>query len=139
MDKGPCGLNGGGRDGCGTLGLSDDLAAGVGGNGLFGGWDGLPMGVGVPSFRGAGHPGRSFAGGSGGTVMTGPRPISFIQLSVPSGRERSIPSSCSKSIPTRTESMVAIGGTSTHGGDGTGNEGHVSSLPSRRDQGWLKL
>ena len=138
MDRGACGLSGGGRDGCVILGLSDDLAAGVGGNGLFGGCDGLPMGVGVPSFRGAGHPGRSFAGGSGGTVMTGPR-SSFIQLSASSGRERSIPNSCSKSIPTRMEPMVAIGGTSTHGGDGTENEGHVSSLPSRRDQGRLKL
>jgi hypothetical protein len=118
MDRGACCLNGGGLDGCGILGLPANFAAGVGGNGLFGGCDGLPMtGLGESGLEGAGDWGKSFAGGSGGTAIVGPLLPSSFTSSRPSDRDSWIPISFSKSIISLS-SMVTMGRTSTHR-DGT--------------------
>jgi hypothetical protein len=119
IDRGACCLNGGGLDGCGILRLPVNFAAGVGGNGLVGGCDGLPMmGLGGPGLEGGGGCGKSFAGGSGGTAIVGPFIPSFSMSSRPPDRDSWMPISFSKSIMSFS-SMVTTGRTSTHRGDDT--------------------
>lgn len=106
MVRGPCGLAGGRRDGGGSLGLPAVFVGGGGGNGLFGGRDGLLKWGDGYSFRGTGRLGGSFAGGVGGTVMFGRRSMSRSKPSLPPGREKPSLNSFSRSIPSPTESMA---------------------------------
>jgi hypothetical protein len=82
MARGACGLRVGALVGEGFLGTSsDDLVVGRDGSGLFGGSDGLPIGVDGPDLEGVGGLGRSFAGGGGGTAMIGPlKPVPIAVL-----------------------------------------------------------